>query len=774
MLIGNRGKNVDMPLAMFAPGFAAGVVLLHRLPELPEAWTLLLALVPLLLFYRRWFVPHWIAPLTLGFVWAWGQAAWSLHGGIPAHLEGRDLLANGRIVGLPEQRGSGIRFLFHIDSAADLQGRSFSGKVRLTWYRGAPELAAGDRWRLRVRLKAPHGFANPGGFDYEGWLFREGIRATGYVRSDVENRRLAEAGLGVDRLRQAIRDRLRATGENDAALGFIQALTLGDRSGIDQDQWDILTCTGTNHLIAISGLHVGILAALAFFLLRALWRHSAWLTQRLAADRAAALGALLAAAGYAALAGFAISTQRALIMLAVVLGAVLLRRTLRPGVGLLTALTLVLLVDPMASLSYGFWLSFAAVGVLLYGMSRRVGAGGVLWRWGRAQWLVALGLLPLLLLLFGRVSAVAPLVNLLAVPLFSLLVLPLVLVAAVLAVTAGIEWPLHLAAWLLQGGFAALEWMAAQPWATWTLPDQPAWVWLLAFAGAALLLAPRGLPGRWTGIVLLAPLFLMRPGSPATGAFRFTLLDVGQGLAAVIETRQHVLVFDTGPAFSSGFNTGTAVIMPFLRARGLARIDRLIVSHADKDHAGGMAGLSGQTPISAVFSGEPGKLGGADAHLCSAGMEWIWDGVLFSVLHPSRPLPTGRNNRSCVLRVENGSGSVLITGDVEADVEHKLVAEFAESMQSLVLVAGHHGSGTSTSEGFLHTVAPQYVLFSAGYRNRYGFPRPDVLARVAAFGATSFNTVDGGAIEFQFPLDGPPPAPRLHRSEQERYWTHRP
>ena len=778
---GGGKTDARVGLGLFAPGFVLGVCLLQWLPALPDPRILLAVLVPLLVFYRRMDPLRWIAPLALGFVWAWSHAAWYLQGAIAPELEGRDLTLVGVVTGLPEPRGSGTRFTFDVHALEGVKGedgeqraRRFSGSVRLTWYRGAPELWAGERWRLRVRLKAPHGFSNPGGFDYEGWLFRQGIRATGYVRADPANERLAAAGWGVDALRQEIRERLHSSVDDSGALGLIQALVLGDRSGIGQEQWEVLTRTGTNHLIAISGLHVGILAGLAFFLVRWSWRRSLWLIQRLAADRAAAVGALLAAAGYAALAGFSVSTQRALIMLAVVFGAVLLRRTLRPATGLLAALTLVLVLDPMASLSYGFWLSFAAVAVLLYGMGRRVGAGGLLWRWGRAQWLVALGLLPLLLLMFGRASVVAPLVNLLAVPLFSTLLLPWVLLSALLAVTLELQWPLSGAAWLLTQGFAGLEWLASQPWAAWTLPDQPVWAWLLAFAGVALLLAPRGLPGRWTGAVMLLPLFLIQPAVPGAGAFRFTLLDVGQGLAAVIQTHRHLLLFDTGPLFSSGFNTGAAVIAPFLRARGLRRIDRLVVSHGDKDHAGGLAGLAGTIPMGEILSGEPGELRGVSAELCRSGMEWSWDGVRFRILHPGLPLPASSNNRSCILQVQNGSGSVLITGDAEVDVERRLAAELGGALRSSVLVAGHHGSDTSTSDAFLREVAPEYVLFSAGYRNRYGFPRPRVQARVAAASAAALDTSHGGAIELLFPREGLLTAPRSHRRERRRYWTHAP
>ncbi len=763
---GDIGMAGEWGLYRAALPFALGVCLLHQVPDLPPPglfFTLILAAsIPALRL-------RWLSPLLLGLVWAWGHAAWMLHHALPPELEGRDLEVTGRVAGLPETRGDGLRFLFDLEA---VEGGNTSGRVRLNWYRHVPPMHSGERWRLRVRLKAPHGFSNPGGFDYEGWLFRQGIRATGYVRRDGNNHRVDAAGYSMDRLRQGLGEALDALDLNGVAAGLIPALVLGDRGGLQRDNWEVLTRTGTNHLIAISGLHIGIMASLAFFLLRWLWCRGTWLAERLAADRAAAVAGLLSAAGYAALAGFAVSTQRALIMLALVFGALLLRRTLRPMAALSIALALVLLLDPFACLSPGFWLSFGAVAVLLFGMTRRVGAGGLAWRWGRAQWLVALGLLPLLLLLFGRAAPPAPLVNLIAVPLFGLL-LPMVLGGVAMALLFGWTAPLHAVAWLLNRSYELLAQVADHPWSTWVLPEQPVWVWTAAFLGVFLLLLPRGLPGRWIGLVFMLPLFSMSPRPPAEGAYSFTLLDVGQGLAAVVRTHAHVLVFDTGPGFSGGFNTGSAVIVPFLRARGVERVDTLIVSHADQDHAGGTQGLVKGMHVGKVLSGEPDELGAVSADLCLAGGYWRWDGVDFRLLQPQLPLPEEGNNRSCVLKIDNGSAGVLLTGDAEAEVERRLVAWQGEHLPSHVLVAGHHGSATSTSQGFLDAVRPDYVLFAAGYRNRYGFPRPWIAKRARDGGALTLNSADTGAIEWSFPPTGKPSGPVLHRRARRHYWSHR-
>lgn len=763
------------PPADLAPSllaFSVGVCLTSLPTDLPGPWAWL-GLLVLAFGLARWPRAWPLVALLLGFAWAGGQAAWELGHRLPARLEGQDLQLIGRVEGLPERRGEGTRFLFQVERVQTPAGPAdFVGRVRLTWFQQAQPLWPGERWQLQTRLKVPHGLANGAGFDYGGWLFQAGIRATGYVRGQDGHRRLEPAGLTLDGVRQGLRERLQGVLGDHPATGLVLALTLGDRSAIPPPQWEALLATGTNHLVAISGLHVGILAGLGFMLGRALWRRSPRLSLILPAPRGGAALGLLLAAGYAALAGFAISTQRALIMLAVVLGALLLGRAPRPASGLLAALVLVLVLDPLACLSAAFWLSFGAVAALLYGMGQRVGQGGLAWQWGRAQVWVALGLLPPLLWLFGQVSLVGPLANLIAVPLFSLALLPAVLISAPLALV-GLTWPLLGVAQLLDWACLPLVWLAAQPWALWTPPQPPLWAWVLAIPGVLLLLGPRGLPGRWLGLWLLAPLVLVPAPVPPPGSFRFTLLDVGQGLAALVRTHRHVLLFDTGPAYPGGFNTGAAVILPVLRARGIGRVDRLILSHADTDHAGGLTGLLGKLTIADVLSGEPDQIRGVTAVPCRRGMHWRWDGVEFRILHPTDTSAGTGNDRSCVLQVRNGAGAVLITGDVGTRVERGLVRELGAELRSQVLVAGHHGSAGSSSPAFLEAVAPAQVWFSAGYRNRYGFPKPQVLERVRSVGAEILNTAQSGALELDFQADGRLDGPRQQRQTGRRYWTHR-
>jgi len=758
-----------------ALGFALGVCLFFTLPELPPSWAPGLVTAAVAYVALHWAPARPFLFVVLGGLWAQMQACDRLCHPFPEDLARQDIRVEGRVASLPEERAGGTRFQFRIDRAwhGD-QVLDFRGLARLSWH-GAPPLRAGEGRTLKVRLKPPHGFANPGGFDYERWLFQEGIVATGYVRpgTAAEEAGVLDVGAGpyaIDRWRQALGERLEPHLEGSPAAGLVLALVLGDRSGLTPGQWEVLTRTGVNHLVAISGLHVGLVAASFFFLVRWAWSRLPRLALWLAAPRAGVLGALAAALVYSALAGFAVSTQRALVMLAVVLGALFWARTPRWGTGLVFALAGVLMLDPAAALSYGFWLSFGAVAALLYGLGHRLASDGVWRRWGQAQWVVALGLLPLLLLLFGRASVVSPLVNLAAVPLFSLVLLPLVLVSALLALLTGVgaplAWTAALLAWLLEG----LTTISAWPWASAAISARPTWVWVAAFGGAFLLLSPRGLPGRWLGLPLLLPLWLSRPAAPAPGEAWFELLDVGQGLSAVVRTAHHVLVYDTGPAFPSGFNTGQAVVGPFLREQGVARIHTLILSHGDQDHVGGFAGLSAALPIDRILAGEPESLTDPKAEPCLAGQGWTWDGVDFMMLHPWEAGLEG-NDSSCVLRVATGGASLLLPGDMGRGRERQLVGR--GPLASTLLVAGHHGSNTSTSREFLAAVAPRWVLYSSGFANRFGFPALKVRERVAASGAGELNTSDTGAIGFVLSAEGLM-GPHLYRLEHPRLWSWRP
>ncbi len=753
--------------------FLAGVIWLQQWASLPPAWWSigLLLLAPLL--WRLSSPRHLPVALLCGFLWASLQGHWVLASGIGAEHEGRDIVIRGRITDLPVYQSRSVRFVMTLDTATlDGQRIAFPARVRLNWYGHFPRLVPGERWRLMVRLKQPHGFLNPGGFDYEGWLFQQRIRATGYVRKSGENRRLADPrGQWSNRLRHHLRQRIHTVLAESEGRGLLLALIMGDQSEISADQWQLLQRTGTGHLMAISGLHIGLVAGLAFWLGQWLWRFSGRGLLWLPAPRAGAVAAILAAFAYAALAGFAIPTQRALIMVAVTMLALLSSRPVNPVRSLALAMLVILLLDPLAVLSPGFWLSFLAVGLIFYGLSGRTGRLPG-WKQGiRIQGMISLGMLPVAILLFQQASLVSPLANLVAVPVVGLLVVPVALAGSVLLLV----WPwggaglLNLAVWLIEHGNGFLVLLGQWSLASWSSGGQSLVVVFLAMFGLAQLLAPRGWPLRWMGLVLLLPLVFYHPERPAWGQARFTLLDVGQGLAAVVQTRSHALVFDTGPRFSDRFDTGNAVVLPYLRAQGIERLDRLVISHGDSDHIGGAFSVLSQLSVDDIFSSVPEKLRADRVSACRRGQAWQWDGVDFQMLHPADD-ELQRNDASCVLRIQAGEQGVLLTGDIEKPAEKRLLRRQAGRLRADILVAPHHGSNTSSSRDFIRQVAPDYVLFAVGYRNRYRFPRQAVTGRYETLHARLLQTDRTGAISFV--LGGGTLKADLYREKNRRYWHH--
>ncbi|WJW76777.1 DNA internalization-related competence protein ComEC/Rec2 [Thiohalobacter sp. IOR34] len=728
-----------------ALGFLGGI-LLFLYPPPAVAWLLL----PLL----AWRPARRRAPwLLAGALWAALHPPPEL---LDAALEGQDLLLRGSLVSLPAADTARQRFRFRAEARrVGNDWQPFHHELRLSWYRAPLRLGAGDRWQFRVRLKRPRGFANPGGFDYGRWLRRQGFTATGYVRPSPDNRRLgAASGLPLLKLRQHLLRQIDRALEGRAGQGVVTALALGQREGIDPAQWQRLRATGTAHLVAISGLHVGLLAGLGFLLGRGLWSRSSHLTRRLAAQRAGALSAIALATAYALLAGFSIPTQRALLMVTLAGLVLLLGRPLRPMPLFGTALLGVLLLDPHAVQDPGFWLSFTAVGLLLWAGLGRRGPRPPLPRLQallRSSLLLTVGLAPVTALAFGQAAWLSPLANLLAIPWVTLLVVPLSLLGTAL-LGIGVEAGgtlLRLAA----GGFEALDrvlgWLAALPGAAGWLPPPEPVALLLAVTGVLWLAAPRGFPGRWVAGLLLLPLLLLRPPQPPPGHAWFSLLDVGQGLAAVVRTRNHVLVYDTGPRFASGFETGSAVLRPFLLQAGLRAVDLLIVSHGDNDHIGGARGLTRSLPVYQVISSVPQRLDWRRAARCDRPRRWSWDGVGFELIHPAGRRRWRGNNASCVLRVVAADGqALLLPGDIEAAAERALLHGTADLGADL-LVVPHHGSRTSSTAAFIERVGPRYALFAVGYRNRFGFPRPEIAARYRQRGIRLLDTATAGAIHFR-------------------------
>lgn len=753
----------------------AGAVLFQQQATLPSTRSLFLwlALFLALLLVRRFAPARLAAALLLGFLWC----GWHAHGLLAQQLlpeqEGNEIALSGWVASLPVRDERVTRFRFEVDEAAVPDPANFPRRLNLSWYDDVPPLRPGDHCRVVVRLKRPWGSLNPGGFDYEQWLFREGVRATGYVRSGAVV--ASSWRYPLQRLRAVLHERLSRQLAGRAEAGIIIALALGERQAISKAQWQVFAATGTTHLIAVSGLHVSLVTGLAFFLARWLWSRCARCALRWPAPRIAALLALLVALLYAAMAGFGVPVQRALVMVALVLATIGFRPAAATPRTLALALLVVVAIDPLEVLGMGLWLSFGSVALLLYAMQGRLAAHSRWWRWGRVHWIAGVGLLPLMVLFFQQAPLTSPLANAVAVPWVGLLVVPLSLVGTLLsaAIPPLGEGVLMLAAWALALLWPLLAWLAhwqpalalAAP-AGWTLP--------LAAAGIVWLLAPRGWPFRGAGVVLLLPLLLLRPERPAEGEAWFTLLDVGQGLASVVQTREHVLVFDTGLAFSSGNDSGTNVILPFLRQHGRRTIDALVVSHGDSDHIGGMESLLALGRVQRLLTSVPGKMPhGTAFETCGAGQSWQWDGVSFEMLHP-HGAPAGRgNDDSCVLRVSGRGLSLLLTGDIEAKAERELLAYPPAQLQADVLVAPHHGSKTSSTARFITTVAPRWVLFPTGYRNRYRFPVTSIVERYRRAGVAMRETAHSGAISVRPGLHGAIVIDE-YRKTANRYWHSEP
>ena len=821
-----RRHPLPSPIPFVLLAFAAGVVLLQTRPDLP-AHPILLGVAGALALVCAWrmgrprgsqqsegltpkptvqtirFLVAIFASATLGCGYAAWRAATRLADALPETWEGEDLQVVGVVDELPRAVLHGVRFAFAVEQVGT-PGAVVPGRLSLAWYARPPPASesdaapaalgllpvvhAGERWQFTVRIARPHGSVNPAGFDLEGWLLAHNLRATGSVRPEGDNVRLAvfagRPGDYVERARERIRDRIAATLPDARYAGVLAVLTVGDQRAIPEAQWAVFNRTGVSHLVSISGLHVTAFAMLAAGLAGALLRRVPAITSRCPARKLAVLAGFFAAAGYVALAGAEVPAMRTLAMLAVSAAGLWLGR---PGTGRLVwlwSLVAVLLVDPWAPLAPGFWLSFGAVAMLIYALGSRLSsrpaglaARGLhaLRQASRTQWAVTVGLVPLTLALFGQVSLVSPIANALAIPLITFVVVPAALLAVAIPVAA--LWDLaHRALDLLMH---VLEPLAALPAAAWQQHAPLPWTTLAGLAGVALLLAPRGVPGRALGVAWLLPLILIRPPSPATGSAEVTVLDVGQGLALTVRTAHHALVYDTGPRYSGIADAGGRIVAPFLRATGISSLSGLIVSHSDTDHSGGALSLLATVPAawmrsslaedSAIVKRQRER---GSAMRCEAGQHWEWDGVRFAMLHPDAAAYGDEwrksNDLSCVLRVDAANGSLLVAGDIEAKSEYELLARDREALAADVLIVPHHGSRTSSTPAFIAAVAPRIAIVAAGHRNRFGHPRPDVAARYLVREIVLPRTDQDGAVIVTLGEDGV--AIERARETARRYW----
>ena len=763
------------PLGLGVAGAAlAGAAVVQLFPSLPGAAAIgVLALLAVVMCSRSDLFRIGGAFL-LGIAWTCAVAGWRLQDRLPAALAGHDLEVAGRVLDLPLRDDDAWRFDFRVEEGKGAAATLDGARLRLAWYGPAPRaLEPGSRWRLQVRLRPVRGVLNPGSRDAERQAFAQGLAALGYVRNPGGAQALAP-GRGVD----AARDRISSAidhvlpGERGR---FVRALAVGDTRALDPDDWEVLRATGLTHQIAISGFHVGLAGALGALLARLAWWCLPMLGRVLPRPQAAAIGALAFAAGYTALAGFALPTVRTLLMISVLMAARLSRRVPAGRAGFALALVAVLAVDPLAVLSPGFWLSFAGVGWLMWCLPPSSGASvadsGRLFV--RAQWVALLGLLPLTVWFFGQASLPGPLANLFGVPVISLVVVPLALAGVVawpaFPVLAGSAWQASAA--VMDRTWQLLEAVAAWPAALAWLPEPSLLVMGLALVGALWCLMPRGTPDRALAAPLFVPLLWPAPDVPAQGEMDVHVLDVGQGLAVLVSTRSHRLLYDAGAAGGRGPDRGETVVVPALRALAVDRLDTVFISHASRDHAGGLGAVERAWPGVRVLGPEGWARPGMG--LCEHGQRWRWDGVDFEILHPPRYFPQLGRENSCVLRIAAGGRVVLLPGDIGEHVESSLVAQEGARLDADLVVVPRHGAHGASSAGFIAATSPRWAVFSTGAGNRAGLPKAAVVDAWMRAGALPLDTAHTGSLHFRVG----PAGSRLLGARREalpRYWREPP
>jgi len=743
--------------------FVAGIVIVQQFSVLPGIqWIVALAVLLIVLsFLQLWRLVFF----TLGLLWAIYFASIHLADNLATDLEGQNLQIEGQVIGLPQKDDRRVKF----DFAVLKSSVQLPQKIRLSWYFPKQVIKSGQAWQLTVKLKKPHGRFNPGSFDYERWLFVENIGATGYVRNTPEPILLKPASLwqSYTAIRQQISDQLTVLLPKSEYVGLIKALTIGQKHEINAKQWEVFKKTGTIHLLAISGLHIGLISSLAYFLLLKIAVRLAVVSPQ----KTAAISAVLVAIFYSALAGFSVPTQRALIMLIVIMSAIVLQRNTLTKNTLALAMLAVVLHDPLAVLSAGFWLSFLAVSIIVFSLSARLGKTGYWVAATKIHFVTAIGLSPLLLFYFQQISIIAPLANFVVVPVVSLLIVPLCFIAVLtMAISTDLSLIfLQLIDVILKVLFELLSIMADLPYSTITTTTPSFYVIPFALLGVFILLSPKGIPARWLGSVFLLPIILSKQSSLNEGDFELTLFDVGQGLATVIQTSNHTLVFDTGAKYSEQFDMGSSVVIPFLKYKGITKVDTLLISHGDNDHMGGAKAIIEKIDVQGVLSSVPQLLKNYQALQCVAGQQWVWDKVKFEIISPVLNVFNGDNNNSCVLKVSSLDQSVLLTGDIEKEAESWLLKQQGDRLKSDVLIAAHHGSKTSSTLEFLKAVNPDVILIPAGYRNRFSFPHKQVIDRYAALNKAWMNTADSGAITVA--IENNQLTVNSMRKQEGKYWN---
>jgi competence protein ComEC len=693
---------------------------------------------------------------------------------LEARFANDSLLTRVRVVDFPRATGNSVVMLVE-----PLDDHRLPPRSRVSWFEPALQPSIGDVWELELRLKRPRGLSNPGVFDVEAWMFRQRIHASGYVVNGKRNRRLRTGAENtINAFRRQFVARAGVAAESPDAAAVLAAVGVGARHQISRAQWDSYAMSGTSHLMAISGLHIGLAATFAFLLARALL---GGLRARGNVQVTAIGVGVLVAMLYAAVSGFGVPAQRASLMLLVAALAIVRRRPVDPFATVSVAAIAVFMLDPVATMTPGFNLSFAAVVLLLWlARCRKSMAGGrrfivravnTVRQLFTMQVFLLLGLMPLTVILFGRVALLATPVNLVAVPLFSVVTVPFTLASLAMGDTLG------------QAGFAALRiaahsvnWLEALieqvvrlPFADVTVAGGRGFALLVVIMPALWAILPQGWPGRRVALLAVVGLLLHAPRPPNQSCFDAHVLDVGQGLATMVQTRRSTLLFDTGVSYRGGGSVAERVIVPLLKSKAIKRIDHLVVSHSDNDHSGGVRAVHEYAEIGATYVGETPRQSDLPSSPCVAGQNWETDGVHFRFLHPHPETLHEGNDSSCVLLISVGPYGLLLTGDIEAEAEREILDRNGPVVVDAVVVP-HHGSLTSSGVAFVDAVSPLVAIVSAGYGNRWGFPKERVVMRWRAAGAEVLDTATSGAISLRLCAAGGLQDLRRDRYERRRFW----
>ena len=728
------------PLSLF-PTFCLGIIFAFGLTNLSWLW-LLWIIVPVSIVCVRY-----SRLVLLFFVFIIGMSYSLLR--IEHTLSQRLPLSQNRqiqtleivVEDLVRQEDYGTRFQARVlHPAADIPH-----KIVLTDYE-KQDWPSGSQWRIQARLRVPVGAVNQAGFHTEAYYLSQSIGAVGSVQKGrIYQGESYTPKARLDRYRSALAHRIRVVGvEYPRGAAIIAALTIGEQHIITDDDWRAFSQTGITHLVSISGLHVTMIALFAAWLAKSLL-HILPVRLNIQPRTIMLLSGITAALIYAMLAGFSVPTQRSVFMLSAVAVLMLSRHYFTPWQIWWIALSVVLLISPLAVLSLGFWLSFGLVaGLLWISVNRRQLNQNRWWLACKGQMAATISSIVPLSYFFGQIPLVSPLVNTVAIPWVSWCLTPFALIALCLPIDTPLIWVCALA----EHSLYALD--SILPFAyQWIVPKLPLSLLILGGISTLLLLAPIGAPMKGLSVISLLLVVGYQPEKPETDTALITVLDVGQGSSMLVQTQNHSLLFDTGASRADW------IVLPNLRAQGIHKLDMLVLSHNDIDHDAGLDDIVRVYPTTNIMAGQPQAYPSFPVtQYCQQGQKWQWDGVGFEWLTLNiNSTPSDNNNQSCVLKITAQNQSLLITGDLSAKGERKLIEQFNNKISAQILILGHHGSANASSKAFLAAVQPRFVVSSSGFANHFNHPNQKIRARLEEKSITLLRTDEQGAIHIKLSAD---------------------